>query len=87
MWEEATKELAGTPNLIVDLSSSLYALSPETAKELIYAYGADKVLWATDFPMWESESEMEMFNKIDLNENERNQILYENAVKLLGLKD
>lgn len=87
MWEEATKELAGTPNLIVDLSSSLYALNPETAKELIYAYGADKVLWATDFPMWESESEMEMFNKIDLNENERNQILYENAVKLLGLKD
>ncbi len=87
MWEEATKELSGTPNLIVDLSSSLYSLSPETAKELIYAYGADKVLWATDFPMWDSESEMEMFNKIDLTPDERNMILYENAAKILGIED
>ena len=86
MWEDATKELAGTPNLIVDLSSSLYALSPKTAKELIYDYGVDKVLWATDFPMWDSESEMEMFNKINLSADERNLILYENARKLLGLK-
>ena len=54
--------------------------------ELIHAYGSDKVLWATDFPMWESTSEMEMFNKIDLTEEERNLILYENAAKLLGLK-
>lgn len=87
MWEKATEELAGTPNLIVDTSSSLYALSPETARDLIHAYGADRVLWATDFPMWESKSEMEMFNKIDLTEEERNMILYENAAKLLGLKD
>ena len=86
MWEKATEELAGTPNLIVDTSSSLYALSPETARDLIHAYGADKVLWASDFPMWESRSEMEMFNKIDLTEEERNMILYENAAKLLGLK-
>ena len=77
--------MAGTPNLIVDTSSSLYALSPETAKELIHAYGADRVLFATDFPMWESESEMEMFNRIDLTDEERNMILYENAAKLLGL--
>lgn len=87
VWEEARKKLAGTPNLIVDLSSSLYALSPEAAKDLIHAYGVDKVLWATDFPMWESESEMEMFNKIDLSDEERNLILYKNASKLLGLKE
>lgn len=85
MWEEATRQLAGTPNLYVDLSSSLYALSPETAKELIHAYGADKVLWGTDYPMWESESEMEYFNKIDLTQEERSMILYDNASKLLNL--
>lgn len=85
IWEEATEQLAGTPNLIVDLSSSLYALSPETAERLIREYGADKVLWATDFPMWESQSEMEMFNKINLTDEERNMIIYENAARLLGL--
>ena len=86
MWEKATEELAKTPNLYVDTSSSLYAFSPEVAKELIDAYGAEKVLWATDFPMWEAENEMRMFNKIDLSDEERNMILYENAAKLLGLK-
>ena len=79
MWEKATK-------VYVDLSSSLYALTPETALELIHAYGSDKVLWGTDYPMWESVSEMEYFNKIDLTEKERSQILYDNAAKLLKLK-
>ena len=85
MWEDATSKLAGRENLYVDLSSSLYALSPETAKELIHAYGPDKVLWGTDYPMWDSVSEMEYFDKIDLTDKERSMILYENASKLLKL--
>lgn len=85
LWQEATEKLAGTPNLYVDISSSLYDLSPETAKELIYAYGVEKVLWGTDYPMWDCKSEMEMFNKIDLNQKERSMILYENAAKILDL--
>ena len=85
MWEDATEKLAGTPNLYVDLSSSLYALTPETALELIHAYGADRVLWGTDYPMWDSVSEMDYFNKIDLTDEERFMILYDNASKILGL--
>ena len=86
IWEEATAKLAGIPNLYVDLSSSLYDLSPETAVELIHAYGSDKVLWGTDYPMWESASEMEYFNRLDLTDRERSQILYENAAKLLNIE-
>ena len=86
LWNEASLELAGTPNLYVDLSSSLYDLSPETAVELIHAYGSDKVLWGTDYPMWESASEMEYFNRLDLTDRERSQILYENAAKLLNIE-
>lgn len=87
VWQEATEKLAGTPNLFVDISSSLYALSPQEAKRLIYAYGVDKVLWGTDYPMWESESEMEFFRKIGLTEEEESKILYENAAKLLKIDD
>ncbi|WP_458403737.1 amidohydrolase family protein [Methanobrevibacter sp.] len=86
VWEEATEKLAGAENLYVDLSSSLYDLSPETAVELIHTYGADRVLWGTDYPMWESESEMEYFNRLDLTDDERELILYKNASKLLGLE-
>lgn len=86
MWEDATRQLSGRENLYVDLSSSLYALSAETANELIHAYGTDKVLWGTDYPMWDSVSEMEYFNRIDLTDEERSMILYENAAKLLKLE-
>lgn len=86
MWEDATRQLSGRENLYVDLSSSLYALSAETANELIHAYGTDKVLWGTDYPMWDSVSEMEYFNMIDLTDEERSMILYENAAKLLKLE-
>lgn len=85
IWKDATRELSGFENLYVDLSSSLYALSAEEALTLIHAYGADKVLWGTDYPMWESKSEMEYFNKIDLTDKERSKILYENAAKILKL--
>lgn len=85
LWEKATKELAGTPNLVVDLSSSLYKLSSETAKRLIYSYGVDKVLWGSDYPMWESESEMKLFDKIGLDSEEEKMILYENAARILDI--
>lgn len=35
--------------------------------------------------MWESESEMKLFNKIELTTNEKKMILYENAAKILGI--
>ena len=85
VWQKATKELAGMPNLYVDLSSSLYDLTPETAVSLIHAYGVDRVLWGTDYPMWDSVSEMEYFNRLDLSDDERSKILYDNAFKLLKL--
>ena len=61
-------------------------MTPEEAYDLIHAYGTDRVLWGTDYPMWESDSEMEYFNKIDLTDEERSQILYDNAAKLLNLE-
>ena len=85
VWEEATKKLASFKNLYVDLSSSLYALSPETALNLIHTYGSDRVLWGTDYPMWDCVSEMEYFNKLNLNDSERKQILFDNASKLLKI--
>ncbi len=85
MWEEATEVLAGTPNLMVDISSSLYGLTPKTAKELIHAYGVDNVLFGTDYPMWDSVSELKYFKNIGLTPEEEHKILFENAAKFLNL--
>lgn len=85
IWEEATKQLQSYENFYVDCSSSLYAITPEKAKELIEAYGTDRVLFGTDYPMWEPVGELERFMQIDLTEKEREDILYNNTAKLFGI--
>lgn len=86
MWEEAREVLPGFDNLLVDCSSTLYALSAEEGTRLIRAFGAQRVLWGTDYPMWDAATEMEYFDRLDLTERERGLILYENAASLLGLE-
>lgn len=86
MWEEATKKLSNYENFYVDCSSSLYAITPEKAKELIMAYGTEHVLFGTDYPMWEPETEIAKFMQIDLTEKQREDILYNNTAKLLNIK-
>ena len=86
MWEEAANKLYKYKNFYVDCSSSLYAMSPEKAKELIMLYGTDRVLFGTDYPMWEPEEEIERFMNIDLTEKQREDILYNNAAKMFNIK-
>ena len=67
-----------------DCSSSLYAMSPEHAAELIRKFGADRVMWGTDYPMFNAKEELERFAKLPLTERERELILSENARRMLG---
>ena len=85
VWDEATSRLAKYENFYVDCSSSLYAMSPERARELIDAYGTHRVLFGTDYPLWTPESEIERFMKLNLTEKEREDILYNNTAKLFGI--
>ena len=82
VWDDAAKTLSKYKNFLVDCSSSFYAMSPQKAKELILAYGTHRVLFGTDYPMWEIDTEIERFMQIELSEEERQDILYNNAAKL-----
>lgn len=86
IWEEATKKLSKYENFYVDCSSSLYAITPEKAKELISVYGTERVLFGTDYPMWSPEKEIEKFMQIDLAEKQREDIFYNNAANLFNIK-
>lgn len=83
-WDDAAAVLGGK-RLWVDTSSSLYALSPKRARELINIFGVQNVLFGTDYPMWEAKPELEMLAKIDLTENEREMIFHKNAERLLKI--
>ena len=85
MWEEATQELAGYDNFYVDCSSSFYALEKEVSLRLIRTYGADKVLFGSDYPMWSAAQELEYLDSLPLSVEERTMILAKNTEKLFNL--
>lgn len=86
IWEDATKKLSKYENFYVDCSSSLYAITPEKAKELIQAYGTNRVLFGTDYPMWKPKEEIERFMRIKLSKKEREDIFYNNAARLFDIQ-
>lgn len=75
----------GLENVYFDTSSSLAYISAQRAGEIIGTYGAERFLFATDFPMWSAAGELERFYRIPLNERERELILCENIKRLLKL--
>lgn len=86
LWEEATNALAGEPNFYVDCSSTMAFLPSDKVTELIKRYGADKVIYGTDYPMWDIKEELERFDALGLSDEERELILYKNAQKLFNIK-
>ncbi len=72
-------------NCYLDTSSAIFMMGCRHTKELILMYGADRILWGTDFPMGDHTKELESFRSFGLSEEESEKILYQNAEKILGL--
>ncbi|MCM1164550.1 MAG: amidohydrolase family protein [Lachnospiraceae bacterium] len=88
VWDKGAELFADSSkrfeNVYTDCSSSLYAMSPGHAAELIRKIGCDRVMWGTDYPMWSAKDELERFAKLPLTDEERELILSGNARRLLG---
>ena len=87
VWDEAVSTLCDMPNLLVDCSSCFGFISRQKVEELIKLYGAERVLFGTDYPMWPPKEEIETFLQMDLSEADRRKIFFENAKKLFRIKD
>lgn len=98
IWDYACDLLAGHKNLYVDSSSSIAApgkhhgLTPEIVHpdrthmvRLIRAWGADKVLYGTDYPMWSLEEDIVAFLDLGLTPAENQAILADNARRVFGI--
>lgn len=83
VWDEAARTLPDFPNFMVDSSSCSRWLKPGRMKEIIRAYGADRVLFGTDYPMCRQEEEIEALLKLDLTDGEYRRIFRENAAGML----
>ncbi len=83
-WEKGA-ELFQHSGIYTDCSSSLYALTPDEAVGIIRKIGAERVMWGTDYPMWDAKEELKRFDRLPLTDHERELILCKNAAELLGL--
>lgn len=81
VWREAARALTGE-DVYVDTSSALFALAPGEATAIIRGYGADRALYGTDFPMWSPVGERRRFDRLNLTDDERRRILWENHLAL-----
>lgn len=85
VWDDAAEKLSGYKNFYVDTSSTLFKIGTKKARKLIDIFGVDKVLFGTDYPMWNFDEEVKKFFEIDLTESEQKKILWENAAGLLRI--
>lgn len=68
----------------MDISSASVYLGPRRTTELIRLYGADRILFGSDYPMWSPVEEIERFYLNDLTAKEREQVLWHSAEAYLG---
>lgn len=86
IWNEASKKLCGFKNFYVDCSSSFYMLDDETIKEIISRYTPDRVLFGTDYPMWDPDEELKRLRSLGLSQEDVEKIEYKNALKAYSVK-
>lgn len=82
-WDEAEKYLLDT-RVYFDTSSTLWTLAPDVAAELVRRYGASRMMFGTDYPMWSHEEELARFLNLGLAEEENERILHGTFEELFG---
>ncbi|MDY6324598.1 MAG: amidohydrolase family protein [Catonella sp.] len=72
-------------NCYFDISSCMAFIPPKKMVEYIRGYGAERLLFGTDFPLWDPVKEVEAFLSLPLRSDEQEKIAFHNAEKILGL--
>ena len=71
-------------NCYLDISSTMMFLPSEKVVQYIHGYGSDRILFGTDYPLWDPRKEVESFMNLSLSDSEREQIAYKNALEILN---
>ncbi len=86
-WDDAVPKLAGRENIWYDTSSALWVIPPKRAEEIFGKLGYENLMFGTDYPVVNTKEELERFFKINLTDGQREDILWNNAVRFLSYAD
>lgn len=86
LWDLALEYLENR-RCYLDTSSSMMYLGLRRSKELIREYGADRLLFGTDYPMWNAADDIKMLKEMELSQEEYALIFHKNAKRILNIKE
>ena len=79
------KELLRDTDCIFDVSSSLMFMEEGVAEKYINSYGAERMAYGTDYPLWDPVREVERFMQLKLTDEQFDQICHKTAERILKL--
>lgn len=82
LYDLATEYLQDT-DCYLDCSSAMMYLGNRRSRELIRFYGAERMLFGSDYPMWDPGAELQRLRGLGLTEEELELMLYKNAERIL----
>lgn len=83
-WDDVEKYLVGK-NIYLDTSMGFEYFPDEQFLRIVQNHGAAKVLFASDSPWSNARTEIEHFKALPLSEWEKQNILCDNARRLLNI--
>jgi uncharacterized protein len=83
LWRDAEELLLGLP-IYVDTSHSFYAVPNRDMERMIKKHGSERVLFGSDSPWRRQDSEADLLRALDLPQSDIDNILYRNALSLIG---
>ena len=84
MYETACELLKDT-DCIFDVSSSLMFLDEGQAERYVNFYGAERLAFGSDYPLWDPVTELHRFLQLKLTSAQQEQILWKTAQRILKL--
>jgi predicted TIM-barrel fold metal-dependent hydrolase len=85
-WAIGRELLSPLPNVRVDTSSTMPFITAEEMVDLLHAFGSERVLFGSDYPMWDPGEELRRFLALPLGEEDRQAILFDNAARFFRIE-
>ena len=79
-------EILENESCFFDMSSSQAWLGPRRTLELIKHYGTDRIMFGSDFPMWDPIDEFNKFTALGFTDDELENMLHHNCERFIGEK-
>lgn len=86
VYEEALEHVIGLDvHLDTSWPPSVAAIDPARVRSIVERHGADRIVFATDWPMADPAAEVEAIRRLGLSDEDTDAILGHNFARLLGL--